>query len=299
MDRDDVSVKLMMKNMMTNNNMKKTKKTPKKAAKKVAKKVVKKAAPKKAPQPRTQQLVIKVQQAPMLPTVTDLSEPMRDGKKLTVPKTWMSENQLTKILQRTPPQYVYKRPGKGGGNFDYVTVSYVQKALNYIFGWNWDFEIIQQGTEGGQVWVLGKLTVRGMQPGQTIVKTQYGRADIKFKRGTKEMLDYGNDLKGASSDALKKCASLLGIASDIYGKADYKEETSNDPRQETSGEPVIVHDNGPKAFKPGQVAGPDGEPVYVSSQSGDIISEAEYAYSMKMYGRALSKDEQKDAKPKK
>ncbi len=283
MVQDDASAKWMM-NKITKINMKKI--TKNKIVKRIAK-----------PAPRTQQLVIKVQQAPMLPTVTDLSEPMRDGKKLTIPKTWMSENQLTKILQKTPRQYVYQRPGKGGGKFDYVTVSYVQKALNYIFGWNWDFEIIQRGTEGGQVWVLGKLTVRGMQSGQTIVKTQYGRADIKMKKSG-GMLDYGNDLKGASSDALKKCASLLGIASDIYGKADYKEETGEAPI-EIRGEPVVVPDNAPRGLKPGQVVGPDGEGVYVSSESGDIISEAEYMYSMKMYGRALSKDEQRDAKPKK
>ncbi len=266
------------------------KKKTKKVAKKIAKKVVKK------PVVKSQQLVIKVQSlpSPFIPTVTDLTEPMRDGKKLTVPKTWMSENQLTKILQRTPKQYVYTRPGKGGGKFDYVTVSYVQKALNYIFGWNWDFEVVQQGMEGGQVWVLGKLTVRGMQPGQVIVKTQYGRADIKYKKNTKDMLDYGNDLKGASSDALKKCASLLGIASDIYGKADYKEETGETP-VEVGGQPAPQ----PKGPKEGQVPGPDGEYVYISSQSGDIISEQEYSYSMKMYGRALSRDEQKDAKPKK
>lgn len=280
--------------------MKKTKKIQKKKiVKKVVKKAVKKVAPKKAPQPRPQQLVIRVQSAPMVPTATELFQPMRDGKKLTVQKTWISEGQLIKILQRTPAQYVYTRPGKGGGKFDYVTGSYVQKALNHIFGWNWDFEVIQQGIEGGQVWVLGKLTVRGTGANQVIVKTQYGRADIKYKKNTKDMLDYGNDLKGAATDSLKKCASLLGIASDIYGKADYKDETTQEPRPETTGEPVIVHDNGPKVFKPGQVAGPDGEPVYVSSASGDIISEQEYAFSMKMYGRALSRDEQKDAKPKK
>ena len=37
------------------------------------------------------------------------------------------------------------------------------------------------------------------------------------------MLDYGNDLKAAATDALKKCASELGIASDIYGSEEFKE----------------------------------------------------------------------------
>lgn len=252
------------------------------------------------------EVVIRVVQPAIVPTATDLTEPMRDGKKLTVPSTWVSEGQLTKILQKTPPQYVYKRPGKGGGTFEYVTVSYIQKALNYIFGWNWDFEIIQQGMEGKQVWVLGKLTVRGMKPGQMIVKTQYGRADIKFKRDTKEMLDFGNDLKGATSDALKKCASMLGIASDVYGKADYKDETGKDPvppmletkvgkvtNAVTPGEVIKT------SLKPGQVLGPDGEGVYICSDTGDIISEQEYTFSMKMFGKPLSREAQKNHKPKK
>lgn len=231
---------------------------------------------------KTQQLVIRVEQRPMVPTLTDLSEPMRDGKKLTAPKTWVSEGQLAKILQKTPPQYVYKRPGKGGGTFEYVTVSYIQKALNYIFGWNWDFEVVQQGMEGGQVWVLGKLTVRGTQPGQTIVKTQYGRADIKFKRGTKDMLDYGNDLKGASSDALKKCASLLGIASDIYGKADYKSETQVEPINPS---PEIVPDD-------------DVKNALTCEVGDEIITPQEAAFSQKMFGRNLCREHQKGAKRK-
>jgi isopentenyldiphosphate isomerase len=56
-----------------------------------------------------------------------------------------------------------------------------------------------------------------------IVKEQFGRADVKFKKGTEIPIDYGNDLKAASTDALKKCASELGIASDIYGKNEFKE----------------------------------------------------------------------------
>ena len=163
--------------------------------KKAAKKAVKKAAT---------EIVLRVEQAPAIPTASELGEPMRDGKKITLTKTWVGEGQLLQILQKTPRQYVYRKPGKGGGTFDYVSVSYITKALNYIFGWNWDFEVVEHGVEGGQVWVKGRLTAHGMHAGQTIIKTQFGRADIKFKRGTKEMLDFGNDLKGATSDALKK-----------------------------------------------------------------------------------------------
>jgi len=76
---------------------------------------------------------------------------------------------------------------------------------------------------------LGKLIVRTND--QEIIKTQFGRADIKFKSGknergekipTDQPLDLGNDLKAATTDALKKCASELGIASDVYAPNEFK-----------------------------------------------------------------------------
>ena len=134
-------------------------------------------------------------------TVKKVAKKTVKGKNITLTKTWVGEKQL------------------------------LTKALNHIFGGNWDFEVLEHGVEGGQVWVKGKLTVHGPQTGQTISKMQFGRVDIKYKCGTKDMLDFGNDLKGAASDALKKCASMFGIASDIYGKGEYKEESGQEPRQ--------------------------------------------------------------------
>lgn len=135
--------------------------------------------------------------------------------KLTAP-------QLLKILQKTPKEHIYTRPGKGGGNWEYVTGTYVKKILNYVFGWNWDFEILNESVQANQVIVKGKLTVRDKK-NNPIIKEQYGRADVKVKKGTKIPLDLGNDYKAATTDALKKCASELGIASDIYGKNEFKE----------------------------------------------------------------------------
>lgn len=250
------------------------------------------------------EIVVRVEQltrAMSIPSTTDLAEPMTGkGQKLTIPKTWMSSNQLTKILQKTPAQYVYQKPGKGGGKFDYVTTSYVTKALNYIFGWNWDFDVIEHGIEGGQVWVKGQLTVRGNQEGQTILKTQFGRNDIKMKKDGKGMLDFGNDMKGAASDALKKCASMLGIASDIYGKADYKMESGNEPVEpRTPSAAPQAAPGGKKELKPDQVLDADGQPTYVCEKDGDPISDQTAEFSLKMYGHRLCREHQVEAKPKK
>lgn len=255
--------------------MKKAKKAHKKV-RKVAAKTVK------------HEIVVRVDNTPVVPTVTDLAEPMRDGKKLTIPRTWMTDHQLTFMLQRTPKEQVYVRKGRGGQTFSYVTGSYMTKALNYAFGWNWDFEIVEHGKEADHVWVLGKLTVRGTKAGENISKTQFGRSDVKQLTNGKGNVDYGNDLKAAATDSLKKCASMLGFASDIYGKADYKAESGQDPRpaQEDYSNPGNVA--APKQEVEIQIGVP--KVCQHSRGCGKDITNAEAEYSKRMYGRELCKE---------
>lgn len=142
----------------------------------------------------------------------DLSEAMQ-----------LTEKQLGILLQKTPAKYVHQRPAKGGGSWSYVTGGYVKKVLNLMFGFNWDFEIVDEmiQLEAKQVIVKGKLTCRYQDT--TIVKMQYGRQDLKLRRDSGQPLDLGNDLKGAATDALKKCASELGVAADIYNAEEFRE----------------------------------------------------------------------------
>lgn len=243
----------------------------------------------------THEIVVRVQ--PVTTTTEDL-KPMQDGGKFMLPKTWMSEKQVLRMVQGTPKQHIYTRPAKGGGSWSYVTGNYVEKVLNYTFGWNWDFEVVAHGKEGDQIWVQGRLTVKD-DHGHSISKSQFGRADIKFKRDKTGMLDYGNDLKAATTDALKKCASLLGIASDIYGKTEIKQETGSDVPDVAPGGKLPENGNsGIPVPKPGQIIGPDRKPTYVCSCHGDPISDQVYNYSMKIYKKALCRQGQEDNKKK-
>jgi len=138
----------------------------------------------------------------------------------------LNANQLAQILKRTPKAYVRKRPAKGGGTWDYVSGGYVKKVLNLMFGWDWDFEVLEDKIMHDEAIVKGRLTCRSN--GRTIIKTQYGNKDIMYKRGTDENgnrvpLSIGNDLKSAATDCLKKCAAEIGIAADIYNKDEFKE----------------------------------------------------------------------------
>lgn len=159
----------------------------------------------------------------------------------------LNEKQLNLLLSETPKNHIYERPAKGGGTWKYVTGIHVKKLLNLTFGWDWDFEVKQfeYNMEAKICMVLGRLTIRVKD--RTIVKEQFGRSDIAFKTepvfnddGTPVMLkgkngkeyqkkqptnaplDLGNDLKAATTDALKKCASELGFCSDIYGPDEFK-----------------------------------------------------------------------------
>lgn len=128
----------------------------------------------------------------------------------------LSEAQLSFITQKTPREYIKTRPGPGGITLSYVEVGYVINMLNQVFGWDWDFRILDQQIGKKQVWVRGELTVRAK--GHNIIKGQYGGADIKFSRTSGEPISIADDLKAAASDSLKKCASMLGIAGDVYWK---------------------------------------------------------------------------------
>lgn len=142
------------------------------------------------------------------------------------------------VKGHTPPEdfpngRIPKRPGRGKGRdgqpimWDYVPAWWVIEQLNSLFGFNWDFEIINQDIGKNQLWVLGKLTVRG-QDGISVSKMQYGSSDIKFygvdhptKSG--QIMDLADDLKSAAQDSLKKCGTLLGMASDIYGRREMQQ----------------------------------------------------------------------------
>ena len=175
---------------------------------------------------------------------------IQESELSKVHKNLLNADQLGFLMKKTRKDNTYTRPAKGGGTWTFVTGSYVKKVLNLMFGWDWDFEIIEHKFDLNirQAYVLGKLTVR--TGGKEIKKMQFGRVDIKFKTewtngkktSTNQPLDIGNDLKAASTDCLKKCASELGIAADIYAPNEFKEihVTENKTNKEKLDEIVLL-----------------------------------------------------------
>lgn len=155
--------------------------------------------------------------------------PVPEGDKfpaLEAIKKEKYEAALTNLVTgKTPRDVVFNRPIRGGANADYVPGWWFVEQLNSLFGHFWDFEILREGIGSKQVWVLGKLTVKSPD-GKAVTKTAYGGSDIKFKKDTTEIIDIGDDLKAAATDSMKKASTLLGIASDIYGKREVIEQTA-------------------------------------------------------------------------
>jgi hypothetical protein len=138
----------------------------------------------------------------------------------------LNTDQLKHLLKRTPKQYIKTRPAKGGGVWEYVSGGYVKKILNIMFGFDWDFEILEQLIIHDEAVIKGRLTIR--TNGKTIIKTQFGNKSIAYQKGTKNPLSIGNDLKAAATDCLKKCAAEIGIAADIYNKEEFKDIVISD-----------------------------------------------------------------------
>jgi hypothetical protein len=126
----------------------------------------------------------------------------------------LTNAQIKFLTRKTPEEYVKQRAGPGGFRLDYVEVGYVIDLLNRAFGWDWDFKITAEQIGKVQVWVRGELSVHFSN--HVVVKAQYGGASIKMNKSTNSPVSIADDLKAAASDSLKKCASLLGVAGDVY-----------------------------------------------------------------------------------
>ncbi len=133
---------------------------------------------------------------------------------------------------KTPKEKIKFRPGPGNTKLKYVDGKYVIEKLNELFGMYWDFEVIEERMDGKHITVKGQLTIK--KPTlldnrpimlEVIKKTQFGSQVVNMQKGTERPVELGNDFKAAATDALKKCASMLGIGLDLYDSDEPKRET--------------------------------------------------------------------------
>ncbi len=120
-------------------------------------------------------------------------------------------------------ELIKHREGQKKKQLAYVeTVHYIDR-LNEVFGYTWNWEIISENVTEYEAYCKGRLTVD--IDGQTVIKEAYGGKDLTivdvYDKQTRQVtgkkpFSIADDLKSASSDALKKASSLLGIGLHLY-----------------------------------------------------------------------------------
>lgn len=126
---------------------------------------------------------------------------------------------------------------KAGGQ-TYVPWNLINHRLNVVLGVEkWSFRILREGFTASECWVLGELTAT-IRETET-VRQQYGVSPLT-----------GDDvIKKAGTDALKKCAQVLGVAlylTDADERAEVKAEMAAARRNPTP-RPQVAPTSAPKA----------------------------------------------------
>ena len=146
-----------------------------------------------------------------------------------------------------------------GKILSYIEGYKVIERLNSVFKGSWSFQILSKEVIENVILIEGRLTINGIN------KEQFGAQKISFgppilkevsqpenpdapkKRGRKKKvlvpsnipINLGYDMKAATTDCIKKCASLFGIGLYLYGEDEVLEVASHS-------EPIVALEEKPK-----------------------------------------------------
>ncbi|UNY39852.1 DNA repair protein [Bacillus phage vB_BauM_KLEB27-3] len=159
------------------------------------------------------------------------------------------QDEAVKVITRKIDKSLIEERKQGGATLSYIGGSTVIDLLNEAFNYQWSFEIVREEVveslpklrtkwnreqkknepvideQGNKVYdpqppvakVLGRLTVPGLG-----IKEQYGSKVIIGGATEQE-----SSFKAASTDAMKKCATLFGIGNELYRKAEQSTQQSS------------------------------------------------------------------------
>lgn len=128
----------------------------------------------------------------------------------------MSDN-LYDRLSEPFPQEMERTVQKSGTRLTYLPVSEIINRMNRIFGpTGWSHEVITCGRDAQDTdWVIAHvrvMTVENQSREKWTVNHHDGFGGVRIKRTKQgEIVDLGDEFKGAVSDALKKACQHLGV----------------------------------------------------------------------------------------
>jgi hypothetical protein len=172
---------------------------------------------------------------------------------------------------------------RGGASIEYITGEQATTRLNETLGFlGWSFRVLEHGihAEADECWALGELTV--IIGDRTVIRQQFGSQKVKRSRSSGTPLDIGFDLKGASTDALKKCASLIGVALYLWKKSPPISQAPgplpNGQGQASDNRPTPISGRGDSSTAvPSNNAGALGlDDTLTCEECGDVLTETRF-----------------------
>jgi hypothetical protein len=165
--------------------------------------------------------------------------------------------------------------------FTYITGEQATTRLNEALGWdNWSFTIVAHGYDepSDTHWVHGRLEV----PGEGIIREQFGSQKVNRVGRTGQPRDYGFDLKGAATDAFKKCATGLGVG--LYLSHKESRARAETPRQENVQRQAPPNNNLPRPISRPPACADCKQAI---TPTGRFTVESIVNTGVSKYGRAL------------
>ena len=138
-------------------------------------------------------------------------------KTTSKPKSKDVDNSLQPLP--TPKYYIEKK-----GQFEYVDEAYMRRLLNdaYPDKWSWtiiSYQLCKDGSSSRYfaIAVHGRLSIETENGGRHFDAIASHQASVSQKTG--DYVDFGNDMKAASTDAFKVAVNrLCNVADDVYRK---------------------------------------------------------------------------------
>lgn len=143
----------------------------------------------------------------------------------------MTPGEMYEQLSAAFDRHHTRRSGSAG-ELTYVTGEQVVSRLNTVLGFDgWTFRVKEHGVnaDADEIWVLGEMVVNSGDMLAPITREQFGSQKINRSRSSGTPNDIGFDLKGAATDCLKKCASLIGVGLYLSSKDEVPAATQPTP----------------------------------------------------------------------
>lgn len=139
------------------------------------------------------------------------------------------EEVIRELEKELDPSLVKQREGRGGTTLSYLEGHVVISQLNRIFGYDgWEYEVLEHslvtkfattkdGKEYANVGYMARVRLKVRIGDRTIVREDVGFCGVTDPH---PLHAYENAIKGAVTDALKRCARSFGsqFGNDLYGK---------------------------------------------------------------------------------